>query len=101
MEIWRCSINMYIGFGDAWWNQNEPNRQTMQSQPEGGSERIVREANMVPNSILQRNYPNIVVLRGSLDENKVALTFDDGPDFRFTPQVLDVLNQYQVNATFF
>jgi peptidoglycan/xylan/chitin deacetylase (PgdA/CDA1 family) len=33
--------------------------------------------------------------------NQVALTFDDGPDIRFTPQVLDVLLGYQVKATFF
>ncbi|MGN7413346.1 polysaccharide deacetylase family protein [Paenibacillus sp. SAF-068] len=32
---------------------------------------------------------------------KVALTFDDVPDPRFTPQVLDVLKKYNVRATFF
>jgi peptidoglycan-N-acetylglucosamine deacetylase len=31
----------------------------------------------------------------------VALTFDDGPDDRFTPAVLDVLAERQVRATFF
>ena len=30
----------------------------------------------------------------------VALTFDDGPTTRYTPQVLDVLARYQVPATF-
>jgi peptidoglycan/xylan/chitin deacetylase (PgdA/CDA1 family) len=32
--------------------------------------------------------------------NNVALTFDDGPSI-YTPQVLAVLNHYQVHATFF
>ncbi len=32
---------------------------------------------------------------------QVALTFDDVPDPRFTPQVLDVLKKYNVKATFF
>ncbi|HBU82932.1 polysaccharide deacetylase family protein [Paenibacillus sp. UMB7766-LJ446] len=32
---------------------------------------------------------------------KVALTFDDVPDPRFTPQVLDILKKYKVRATFF
>ncbi|MBP1157103.1 MULTISPECIES: polysaccharide deacetylase family protein [unclassified Paenibacillus] len=32
---------------------------------------------------------------------QVALTFDDSPDTQFTPQVLDVLKQYNVRATFF
>jgi cellulose synthase/poly-beta-1,6-N-acetylglucosamine synthase-like glycosyltransferase/peptidoglycan/xylan/chitin deacetylase (PgdA/CDA1 family) len=31
----------------------------------------------------------------------VALTFDDGPDPTWTPQILDVLRQYHVPATFF
>jgi chitooligosaccharide deacetylase len=31
----------------------------------------------------------------------VILTFDDGPDPRFTPQVLDVLGQAGVQATFY
>jgi len=32
---------------------------------------------------------------------KTALTFDDGPDQVFTPQILDLLKQMQVKATFF
>ena len=31
----------------------------------------------------------------------VALTFDDGPDPRWTPRVLDVLRRYHAHATFF
>ncbi|WP_003539992.1 polysaccharide deacetylase family protein [Desulfotomaculum nigrificans] len=31
----------------------------------------------------------------------VALTFDDGPDPRFTPAILDILKKYKVPATFF
>jgi cellulose synthase/poly-beta-1,6-N-acetylglucosamine synthase-like glycosyltransferase/peptidoglycan/xylan/chitin deacetylase (PgdA/CDA1 family) len=31
----------------------------------------------------------------------IALTFDDGPDPRWTPQILDVLSQYGAHATFF
>lgn len=31
----------------------------------------------------------------------ITLTFDDGPNATYTPQVLDILYQYQVPATFF
>ncbi|GGM13274.1 MULTISPECIES: polysaccharide deacetylase family protein [Micromonospora] len=31
---------------------------------------------------------------------EVALTFDDGPDPNYTPQVLQVLREYQIKATF-
>jgi polysaccharide deacetylase family sporulation protein PdaB len=34
-------------------------------------------------------------------EKKVALTFDDGPDAKFTDQILDILKKQNVNATFF
>lgn len=32
---------------------------------------------------------------------KVALTFDDGPDPRWTPQILEILAEHQAHATFF
>ena len=34
-------------------------------------------------------------------DHVIALTFDDGPDPAWTPQVLDVLAQFHVRATFF
>ncbi|OCT12722.1 hypothetical protein A8709_28430 [Paenibacillus pectinilyticus] len=32
---------------------------------------------------------------------RVALTFDDGPDEKYTPRILDILKKEQVKATFF
>ncbi len=51
--------------------------------------------------ILQQRYPDIFFLQGPTDQKRVALTFDDGPDPRFSNDVLDVLKQYNVPATFF
>ncbi|MBX3472778.1 MAG: polysaccharide deacetylase family protein [Planctomycetes bacterium] len=39
--------------------------------------------------------------RGAGDEKRVALTFDDGPDAKFTPGVLRVLQEKGVPAAFF
>lgn len=39
--------------------------------------------------------------RGSRNNKTVALTFDDGPDPRFTPKILDELQKLNVKATFF
>ncbi|RKN64321.1 polysaccharide deacetylase family protein [Paenibacillus ginsengarvi] len=50
---------------------------------------------------LRAKYPEVFKLSGSAKEKNIALTFDDGPDERFTPQVLDVLKAYGVKATFF
>lgn len=33
--------------------------------------------------------------------SKIALTFDDGPDSRLTPEILDILKEYGIKATFF
>ncbi|WP_456275201.1 polysaccharide deacetylase family protein [Bacillus sp. AK128] len=66
----------------------------------GGAE-TERVRNPVSNIVLQQRYPETIVLRGPQNVNKVALTFDDGPDPRFTPEVLEVLKEYNVKATFF
>src|SRR5216684_2960791 len=34
-------------------------------------------------------------------DNKIAITFDDGPDNRWTPKILDTLKEKNVPATFF
>jgi peptidoglycan/xylan/chitin deacetylase (PgdA/CDA1 family) len=51
-----------------------------------------------PRGTEKGNRPPVVLHPGG---RFVALTFDDGPDPRWTPQVLDVLAEYGVHATFF
>ncbi|AWB45661.1 polysaccharide deacetylase family protein [Paenibacillus sp. CAA11] len=41
------------------------------------------------------------VFRRGTTENEFALTFDDGPDAVYTPQLLDLLKKYDAKATFF
>ena len=41
------------------------------------------------------------ISRGPREGRRIALTFDDGPAERFTEQVLDILREHQVPATFF
>lgn len=45
--------------------------------------------------------PGRVIYSGSDDQPTVALTFDDGPNPYYTSQILAVLQQYGVHATFF
>ncbi len=42
-----------------------------------------------------------VIQRFGALPNKIALTFDDGPDPRWTPMILDILKEKGVHATFF
>jgi len=44
---------------------------------------------------------NYVIRRIGLVPKKIALTFDDGPDPEWTPQILDILKAKHVPATFF
>lgn len=42
-----------------------------------------------------------LIYRGNLKRNKIAITFDDGPDPRYTERILEELNRAGIKATFF
>lgn len=44
---------------------------------------------------------NIVYYRHKNDRMEIALSFDDGPHPRYTPEILSILKEYGVTATFF
>jgi peptidoglycan/xylan/chitin deacetylase (PgdA/CDA1 family) len=50
--------------------------------------------------LLRILFPN-VVWDIRTRQRVVALTFDDGPDPKFTPRVLEILRRYGITATFF
>jgi peptidoglycan/xylan/chitin deacetylase (PgdA/CDA1 family) len=43
----------------------------------------------------------VTIWAGDSSSPKVALTFDDGPSPRYTPEILALLKHYQARATFF
>lgn len=49
---------------------------------------------------LAKTYP-AVLFNVNTDSKFVALTIDDGPSSKVTPQILDTLKKYNVKATFF
>jgi len=51
-------------------------------------------------TVMMRTFAISVLKRVNI-KGKVALTFDDGPDSRYTPELLDVLKKHKVQATFF
>ena len=59
-----------------------------------------KEALNLSNDIIN-DYEDIIIKKGNDDEKVIALTFDDGPDEDFTPQILDILKKHNVKATFF
>ncbi len=54
----------------------------------------------IPDFYYQKK-PASTYYRGTGTEKKIALTFDDGPDAKYTGQILDILKRYKVSATFF
>jgi len=50
--------------------------------------------------VIERLTPNLV-WRVKTNQPFVALSFDDGPDPRYTPQVLELLEKHRAKATFF
>lgn len=68
----------------------EKPRQAMELEPEVTIEEIVIPIELTP---LLEAAPRI--------RKKIALTFDDGPDLRITPRILEILKEEGVVATFF
>ncbi|MFC2947727.1 polysaccharide deacetylase family protein [Virgibacillus sediminis] len=54
-----------------------------------------------PEQIINVPIKNGMTYMGNPDNKRIALTFDDGPEDIYTPQILEILKQKGVKATFF
>lgn len=61
---------------------------------------IILSYQLIPNFI-ERHFDQQVIRRFSAQKNEIALTFDDGPSPVYTPELLDLLKEQDVHATFF
>ena len=52
-------------------------------------------------TLITQALPAGVHYRHTNSANKIALTFDDGPHPRYTPEILEILADYGIHATFF
>lgn len=66
-----------------------------------GAEQQIRQPHPLSLADLRSKYPTTFLLNGPATKRQIALTFDDAPDDTYTPQVLDVLKQEGIKATFF
>lgn len=93
-------------------NKNQPGKDAGQQKAQnkqrartpdlaGGKEKEVRRPHPLTLADLRNKYPSTFILSGPSNKRQVALTFDDGPDLEYTPQILDVLKNNNVKATFF
>ncbi|HEY3267807.1 MAG TPA: polysaccharide deacetylase family protein [Armatimonadota bacterium] len=74
----------------------------VKSTPSAGARVISTGARGLITSEKYTQYPSSYVIEQRGDQPRsICLTFDDGPDPRWTPKILDILQKYHVPATFF
>jgi cellulose synthase/poly-beta-1,6-N-acetylglucosamine synthase-like glycosyltransferase/spore germination protein YaaH/peptidoglycan/xylan/chitin deacetylase (PgdA/CDA1 family) len=75
----------------------------IEDKPAHGIRDLTIDANsqLITDEVFQNLPEPYRVARYGYSPNKVALTFDDGPDPEWTPKVLDVLKEKNATATFF
>jgi peptidoglycan-N-acetylglucosamine deacetylase len=75
----------------------------IEDKPAHGTRDLTVDANskMITDEVFQTLPEPYRVGRYGYSPNKVALTFDDGPDPQWTPKILDVLKEKKATATFF
>ena len=75
----------------------------IESQPAHGTRDLTIDtgSNLITDEVFQTLPEPYRVQRYGYSPNKVALTFDDGPDPEWTPKILDVLKEKSATATFF
>jgi cellulose synthase/poly-beta-1,6-N-acetylglucosamine synthase-like glycosyltransferase/peptidoglycan/xylan/chitin deacetylase (PgdA/CDA1 family)/spore germination protein YaaH len=84
----------YEGSGDFLRVEADPTEgaRTMEVDPDSGD---------IDDENYTRLPTNYVIRQFGSVPDRVALTFDDGPDAEWTPQILDILKAKHVHATFF
>jgi Glycosyltransferases, probably involved in cell wall biogenesis len=85
----------YFGDGEVLDVVNVPHPGTIKTEIDS-AEMLISEENYVkiPSTFQIRKY-------GMAPQKMLALTFDDGPDEKYTPKILNILSQYHVPAAFF
>lgn len=79
--------------------KDNPQAMPANASSQAAARRNKRNKSLTLNQLLKK-YPETILTQGPRNR-MIALTFDDVPDPRFTPQLLDVLRKYHVKATFF
>lgn len=84
----------YLTFYKYFWNDNMVS--------DGSDSFVVDISNNSINRINKTNYEYDVIINRKINNGKklIALTFDDGPNYN-TSKIIDVLNKYDIKATFF
>ncbi len=92
---------IHLGYGVDYEGKGEILQITAQPQPGSRDIEFDPKRNLITAERFTVFPSPYVITRHGGAARKVALTFDDGPDPRYTPQILDILQKVGVPATFF
>jgi len=56
---------------------------------------------LIKSSLMMATSRKYIIWNGKRNSKNIALTFDDGPDPVYTPEVLSILRSFKIKATFF
>ena len=75
----------------------------VEAEPSPGARKLELDANTgdIDDEAYTKLPTNYVIRQFGYSPGDIALTFDDGPDPDWTPQILDILKEKHVKATFF
>jgi len=84
-------------------DENRQNPGQTASEPDFYNYQVaeVLSPNALTLSQLQAKYKTHFMFNSPEKQRQIALTFDDGPDLKYTPQILNILRKHHVKATFF
>ncbi|MFD2117743.1 polysaccharide deacetylase family protein [Paenibacillus yanchengensis] len=102
--VWHVTPTTSAANGDNYNYLSSPDRKVPKQQrspQKSNTKRDTTRKETISWQQLQQMFPQHYFLHGTRDKRQVALSFDDAPDHRFTPQVLDILATYNVKANFF
>src|SRR5436190_2117943 len=91
-----------ISFSEAMSRANDAEIVTVDEDRTDGMRKLAVDADgyLTANYVKFAEFPTLYH-QGAGGEHQVAITFDDGPDPRWTPKILDILKAANVKATFF
>ncbi|MFC0469081.1 polysaccharide deacetylase family protein [Halalkalibacter kiskunsagensis] len=67
----------------------------------GGTSTVKNPHWLYPGQRINVPIKNEMIYMGDASKKRIALTFDDGPEDTYTPQILEILKEKDVKATFF
>ena len=96
------SLSLLCAILAIWWwiGTRENNRRMVEPLVEATES--VRQAFELDSAMpVDEDDPDVIYRKENETKKQIALTFDDGPHPKYTPIILDILEEYDVPATFF